>query len=123
VFVPEAVRKELLHLEAPKLARDWAADLPSWIEVASVEMVDDAALQGLGAGERAAIALAISLHADLVLIDERKGTLAALNQGLDVTGTIGVLDLAAAFARLKQTSFRYRQELLDDLLGRKLNEQ
>jgi predicted nucleic acid-binding protein len=42
-----------------------------------------------------------------------------------VTGTLGVLDLAArlgllnladAFARLKRTNFRYRQELLDGLL-------
>ena len=54
-FIPEAVRKELSHPEAPKLARDWAADLPSWIEVAAVDVVDDAALQALGARERAEI--------------------------------------------------------------------
>jgi predicted nucleic acid-binding protein len=56
------------------------------------------------------------------LIDERKGTTAALRKGLDVTGTLGVLDLAArrglvdladAIARLKRTNFRYRQELFD----------
>ena len=90
-----------------------------------VEAVDDPALLSLGAGERAAIALAMSLPADLILIDERKGTTAALSKDLDVTGTLGVLDLAArrglgdladAWARLKRTNFRYRQELFDALL-------
>jgi predicted nucleic acid-binding protein len=79
-----------------------------------------------GAGERAAITLALSLHADLILIDERKGTAVALGKGLDVTGTLGVLglaarrglvDLADAFARLKRTNFRYRQETMDTLLS------
>ena len=48
-----------------------------------------------------------------------------LNKGFEVTGTLGVLDLAAervlvglvdAFDRLKLTNFRYRQGLLDALL-------
>jgi predicted nucleic acid-binding protein len=47
---------------------------------------------------------------------------------LAVTGTLGVLDLAArqnfidlaeAFARLKATSFHYRQGLLDAFLAQK----
>jgi predicted nucleic acid-binding protein len=88
-------------------------------------MPDDACLGPLGAGERAAIILALSIHADLVLIDERKGTQAALGKGLDVTGTLGILqraarkgllDLAQSFDRLKRTNFRYRQEIMDRLL-------
>jgi len=80
---------------------------------------------GIGAGERAAISLALSIHADLILIDERKGTQAALERGLEVAGTLGVLqraarqglvNLAKAFERLKQTNFRYRQEIMDRLL-------
>jgi predicted nucleic acid-binding protein len=46
-------------------------------------------------GERAAILLALSLHADLLLMDDRRGVTAAERSGLRVTGTIGVLDLAA----------------------------
>jgi predicted nucleic acid-binding protein len=59
------------------------------------------------------------------LIDERKGTTVALSKGFDVTGTLGVLrlaarrglvDLAEAFTRLKRTNFRYRQKILDEVL-------
>ncbi len=66
------------------------------------------------------------MHADLVLIDERKGTQAALKKGLDVTGTLGILqraarrdllNLADAFDRLKRTNFRYRQEIMDKFLN------
>ena len=48
-----------------------------------------------------------------------------LNKGFEVTGTLGVLDLAAerglvdlvdVFDRLKRTNFRYRQGLVDALL-------
>jgi len=58
-------------------------------------MTDDADLRALDAGERSAIILALSIHADLVLIDERKGTQAAIDKGLDVTGTLGILQRAA----------------------------
>ena len=58
-------------------------------------------------------------------MDERKGTQAAIESGLDVTGTLGILqraakrgllDLADAYDRLKLTNFRYRQEIMDKLL-------
>jgi predicted nucleic acid-binding protein len=61
-----------------------------------------------------------------VLIDERRGTQIAIENGLDVSGTLGVLQRAArkgflnlgeAFERLKRTNFRYRQEILDKLLN------
>jgi predicted nucleic acid-binding protein len=126
VFVPDAVHKELCHPATPPMVRDWVAGLPAWAEVTRVEGIDDATLQPLGSGERAAITLALSLHADLILIDDRKGTAVALGKGFDVTGTLGVLrlaarrglvDLADSFARLKRTNFRYRPEMLDDLLN------
>jgi len=125
IFVPDAVYKELSHPAAPTLVREWVATLPGWVEVVSVEALDDAALIPLGAGERAAITLALSMHADLILIDERKGTHVALNKGFEVAGTLGVLALAArrglvdlvdSFDRLKRTNFRYRQEIMDLLL-------
>jgi predicted nucleic acid-binding protein len=81
----------------------------------------------LDAGERAAIALADHLHADLILMDERRGTRVCLLKGFAVTGTLGILDLAArrglidlaeAFSRLKITNFRYRPEMLEHLLQR-----
>jgi hypothetical protein len=45
----------------------------------------------LDAGEAEAIALALELHANDILIDERRGRLEARRQGLRVTGVLGVL--------------------------------
>ncbi len=112
VFVPDAVHEELWHPAAPAMVRDWVAGLPAWAEIIQVDAIDDdATLKPLGAGERAAITLALSLHADLILIDERKGTAVALGKGFNATGTLGILGLAArrglvdlkdSFARLKR---------------------
>jgi predicted nucleic acid-binding protein len=125
ILVPDAVNQELCHPAAPALIREWAANLPTWMEITRVESLDDAVLQPLGAGERAAITLALAVRADLILIDERKGTSAAIQKGFEVTGTLGVLvlaarqgfvDLADCFARLKSTNFRYRPEIMSGLL-------
>jgi predicted nucleic acid-binding protein len=124
VLMPYAVLNELCHPAVPIVVRDWFAGLPAWVDVTRVAAVDDPALQALGAGERDALAL--SVHADLILIDERKGTAVALGKGFEVTGTLGILslaarrglvDLAGSFARLKRTNFRYRQEIMDELLN------
>jgi predicted nucleic acid-binding protein len=127
VIIPDAVHTEIQNSLAPAPVQAWASAVPSWVEVKQTpKMPDDASLRSLGAGERAAIVLALSIHADLVLIDERKGTQVAIDKGLDATGTLGILqraarkgllDLADAFDRLKHTNFRYRQEIMDRLLS------
>ncbi len=123
--MPDAVHEELCHPAAPAVVRDWVASLPAWAEVMQVETIDDAA-PTLGAGEWAAITLALSRRADLILIDERRRTAVALGKGFGVTGALGVLglaarralvDLADSFARLKRTNVRYRQEVMDALLN------
>jgi predicted nucleic acid-binding protein len=88
--------------------------------------IHDASLERLDAGEEDAISLAIEIHADLLLMDDEEGVIAARAKGLEVTGTLGVLsraaqrrllDLAAAFDRIKRTNFRYRPEVMDQLLN------
>jgi predicted nucleic acid-binding protein len=126
VFMPTAVRDELADTEAPSAVREWIATPPAWLEIRSVASdPGDVALQRLNEGEQEAITLAVSLKADLLLIDERHGATVARGKGLAVTGTIGVLDLAAkqglldlkeAFDRLKHTSFRYPAEIIENLL-------
>ena len=85
----------------------------------------DPALAALDVGEEAAIQLALVLQADLLLMDDEDGVVAARSKGLEVTGTLGVLiraaqrqllDLREAFERLKRTNFRYRHEVMDQLL-------
>ena len=86
----------------------------------------DASLETLDAGEGAAIALAIELHAELLLMDDDEGVTVARAKGLTVTGTLGVLsraaqrnllNLADAFDRIKRTNFRFRQEIMDRFLN------
>jgi predicted nucleic acid-binding protein len=45
----------------------------------------------LGPGEREAIALALEIAADLVVLDDQVGRRLARARGLQVTGTVGVL--------------------------------
>ena len=125
VIVPAAVHTELCHPGAPAIVRDWARQPRSWVKVHPVALIADPSLRSLGAGERAALALASELPADLILIDERKGTSVALSKGFEDIGTLGVLSLAArrglvdladSFARLKRTNFRYTEKVMDELL-------
>ncbi len=126
VVLPEIVREELRHARAPEAVRRWMARTPAWIEFGAAPTLGDLLLPDIGAGERAAIALAVTHRADLVLMDDRRGVAAALGAGLRTTGTIGVLDraalrglidLPAVVARLRATNFRCPPEMLDELLA------
>jgi predicted nucleic acid-binding protein len=84
-------------------------------------------MEKLQAGERAAILLAESIHADTILLDEKSARRVAANRGLIITGTLGVLseatarglvDLATAIDRLMKTNFRYSPALLKATLDR-----
>ena len=123
VALPTAVQSELSNSLAPPAVQRWIADFPAWLEIAQTPAVP--LLTGIHKGEAAAIALAAAMHADLLLMDDRRGLRAAKQQGLRVTGTLGILDLAAqrglakfaqAVERLRQTNFRVPQAVLDTLL-------
>ena len=125
ISIPTTVHDELRHPSAPALVRHWATTPPPWLEVLSVGPTDDPALQILDPGEKAALALGLSLHAELILIDDRKAVTVAIQKGFEVTGTLGLLiraskqgmlDFPSALERLKETNFHYRQQFLDDLL-------
>ena len=90
VLIPEAVLDELSAMETPRLVRVWATNLPEWIEVSPATPIHDAGLTRLHAGERDAISLALTVHADAVLLDERHGRKEAENRGLKPIGTLGV---------------------------------
>jgi predicted nucleic acid-binding protein len=124
IFIPSVVRDELHHPSAPETVRNWIKSTPEWLEVVIAKVSDDSSLATLDRGEWSAIALGLSVSADLLLIDDRRGAAAARAKGFTVTGTLGVLDLAArrgivdlalALARLRTTNFRGREELFDAL--------
>lgn len=87
VALPCTVQDELAHVLAPLPVRQWIADPPNWLEVYMTPDITYVATEGLDEGETAAIALAESIGADLVLIDEREGFRVARRRGLSVTGT------------------------------------
>jgi predicted nucleic acid-binding protein len=125
VVAPPAVLAEMLRRGAPEIVAKWAVSPPKWLEVIAPNSVD--AALSLGTGEVEAIGLAQELHADHLLLDERKASLIARRLGLTVTGTLSVLSLAAeknllslpvAIAALRQTNFRAPADLIEELLKR-----
>lgn len=126
VIIPQAVHDELRRPATPAAIRDWAENPPAWLDVCENPVADLLPPKPhLDDGERAAIALALAIHTDLVLMDDRDGVAVAVALGLQTIGTLGVLgraarlgliDLATAFDRLKQTSFRFSPEIMENLL-------
>jgi len=92
VVVPQAVLAELQHPRSPREVRDWLATPPAWVEVRQPQQRIRRAR--LGPGEQDAIHLAEELHADHLLIDERKGRRLAQQQGVSVVGLLGVVLMA-----------------------------
>ena len=71
-LIPESVRTELSATET-HLVRNWAANLPEWIEVSTAVRHHDERLSCLHPGERDAISLALEIRAKAVLMHERHG--------------------------------------------------
>jgi len=98
VFLPDSVWKEALAGErfaagTRPLLED--AQNRGWIVVRGLSVPSapppSLALADLDIGERDALILAITLHAELVLIDELEGRAVAESLGLSIMGTVGIL--------------------------------
>lgn len=87
VTIPEAVHRELLrsHPSPPEFIR--VRGVSNTAEVLRLSQL-------LDRGEAEAIVLAKELHADRLLIDERKGRQLAEMEGVSVIGLLGVVLLA-----------------------------
>lgn len=100
VTIPRTVWNELMH---PGTRADVVASIrgADWIDV-----VEDPAARDLGLdpGETAAILLAENLHADALLIDERRGRAVAAARGISVIGTLGVVAGARRVGALERAA-------------------
>ncbi len=97
----------------------------AWLETAEdpPEMI---LRKELGAGETAAIALAFRIQADLIILDDLAARNVAVELGMNVTGTLGVLlaahkkgilkDLRHAISLLEDSGFRISNTLVTSIL-------
>ncbi len=87
VIIPKEVQNELARSHT---------SLPPWIRVEAVKNPTEAARLSkiVDKGEAEAIELAKELHADRLLINERKGRRLAVQEGVPVIGLLGILLLA-----------------------------
>lgn len=94
LIIPEAVYRELTDIDPP-VPGSLEAQAADWLQVRQV--IDLSIVQWLqnqarlDPGESEAIALALELKADLLLIDERRGRAEADRLGVRITGLLGIL--------------------------------
>jgi uncharacterized protein len=109
LIIPRAVSAEFTAGRTPRL-------LPEWIEVREIANRPLAAVlrTEVHAGEAEAIALAVDLEADLVLLDDRHGRRVAAEIGLRHIGALGVLIEAKRRGFLEAIG-----PLIDELVAKK----
>lgn len=92
VIIPTKVQEELKDLEFFNYNLTEYKEA-SWIEIKSAsdtQFIQELS-KSLDSGEAEAIALALELNADFILIDERKGRSTAEQYGLTIIGLVGIL--------------------------------
>ena len=92
VLIPPEVAAEFFHLIAT-IPRFAGLKLPDGIREQAPNALSPVvrAAAGLDAGEAAALSLAVEIHADAVLLDERRGYEVARQLGLHAIGVLGIL--------------------------------
>ena len=111
IIIPAAVDREIRALK--QFGKDLSEyETAEWIKVVSPNNLQKVqSLQTkLDEGEAQAIALALELNCDLLLMDERIGTNIARQEGLQTVGLVGVLIKAKEEKIIEKVG-----EILDDL--------
>lgn len=94
VIIPPNVHSELLKLAQFGINIHHILGSNTWISVGKACNLQSVQNLRLDAGELEAIALVLELNADYLLIDERKGRVAATNLGIKIIGLLGILVFA-----------------------------
>lgn len=131
VIIPPGVASELTSAGAPTLTREFILGHPAWLSIqapsaTSVDALRSSAIRRLSTADVEAICLAQELQADYLLTDDQDAREEAERRSVRVTGTLGVLvlaasrkliDLHAAVNQLRSTgTFRMPEELVRRLL-------
>ena len=115
VWIPSEVARELAALSRRTAQSQIQSALAQgWLHVEATTTLPPLSLPvRLDAGESAAIALAVAVKADVLLIDEKRGRMAARSLGLAVGGLLGELlhaRLQSWIPTLRDEIARLRQE-------------
>ena len=129
ITIPGVVQIEMQAKGAPTALQSWITHPPDWLEITphlEADYTQLPQLRRLQAGEQAAIALALSLQADLLIVDDLDARRTAQDLGLSIVGMLGILGEAAKrdwidFPNvlnrlLQETNFRLSPQLARDLL-------
>lgn len=113
VIIPDVVASELAAASNPTIS---AILQLGWIQTQSLtnsQLADQLQQErGLDAGEANAIALAVELQSDDLLIDERLGRREAVRLGLSIIGILGILLVAKQRSLIPQV-----QAVIDALIN------
>lgn len=123
IIIPDVVLSEMSHPNAPTTVREWVAAKPDWAITKSGSEKFLQNITGLGKGETSAIAIAIEIKAQAILMDDRRAIREADRSGLNILTTFALLELAAieglidfeeAIQALSKTSFHFPPDYIVD---------
>jgi uncharacterized protein len=112
VVIPQAVYNETTGSSLPGSQSVLEAIASGWLQVCTVYAIVPEVLAELDDGEREAIALALEISEQRILLDEREARQVAQRLGLQVIGTLGILLLAKDNRIIPQV-----QSLLDGMMN------
>ena len=123
VVITDSVRLECSHPGAPPALQEWIQRPPSWLSIVADPQTLLPETSGLGSGEASSISLAWEhRQASTVILDDREGRALAKALGLNFTGLLGVVAIAAqrkavdfeeAIRLLRQVDFRMSEAAIE----------
>jgi uncharacterized protein len=128
IYIPEAVFHELTR-QGDHIPGSIEVKTLNWIrvkKVANMNRINKLFKEKLHLGESESIGLALQMNAHLLIMDERDGRREAINQGLRVTGMLGIFLKAKELKRipcvkpyldkLRLTNFKMSPQLYEQVL-------
>jgi predicted nucleic acid-binding protein len=120
VIIPEKVAEELQRPKTPQKVKDWMQARPTWLDVRRANTSLFTPIKRIDDGEREAFALALELHADAVLLDDKDAAAEAARHNILSIPTFTILEQAAArnlidlpntVDEMRKTTFRLPPEV------------
>mgnify|MGYP000635564811 CR=1 FL=1 len=119
VFITPQILKEMSHKSSPTKVKNLAKNLPNWVKVKNIKVLDEISVYRLDAGELEAISLAKKLNLPVLLDDLDARKVADLYK-ISKVGTLGILvelsnkklvNIDATLKKLKKTNFFLSKDL------------